>query len=113
MSCTPTELAQAQLDAYNAHDLEAFLACYAEEVEIRNFPSGELTCAGRDAMAERYGPMFAEKTDLHAALVKRVAHDAIVIDEESVTGLRDDETVTAVAMYEVHDDLIQNVWFVR
>ena len=34
----PAALAQRQLDAYNAHDLEAFLACYAYDVEVYELP---------------------------------------------------------------------------
>jgi len=109
---SPADLAQAQLDAYNAHDLEAFLACYAEAVEVRDFPSGELRLAGRAAMRARYGPLF-ERPGLHAELVDRIALGAAVIDQESVRVLRDQTLVSAVAVYEVADELIQRVWFIR
>src|SRR6185312_11711188 len=36
---TPEMLAQQQLNAYNAHDLDAFLAPYADDVEIYTFPN--------------------------------------------------------------------------
>ena len=35
-----------------------------------------------------------------------------VIDQEHVTGLRE-EPVAAVAIYEIEDDIIRRVWFVR
>jgi hypothetical protein len=109
---SPVDLAQAQLDAYNAHDLEAFLACYAEAVEVRDFPSNELRIAGRAAMRERYGPLL-ERPGLHAELVDRIALGAVVIDQESVHGLREGDVVSAVAVYEVADELIRRVWFIR
>ena len=109
---TPTDLAQAQLDAYNAHDIDAFVACYHPDVEICDFPSGEPTLRGTAAMKERYGPLF-ERGTLHAKVVSRVAKGQIVIDEERVTGLRDGEEVHAVAIYEVEDSTIRRVWFVR
>ena len=34
---SPQALAQAQLDAYNARDLEAFVAVYAEDVEAVSY----------------------------------------------------------------------------
>lgn len=107
-----TSLAQRQLDAYNAHDLEAFVACYTDDVEVRDLRAGTLLMQGREAMRARYGPMFQRPT-LHAALMNRtVMGDDVAIDEERVRGLRDDE-VHAVAIYERRGDLIARVWFVR
>lgn len=106
-------LAQRQLDAYNAHDLEAFVACYTDDVEVRDLRAGTLLMQGREALRARYGPMF-ERPALHAALVDRtVMGEDVAIDEERVRGLRDDVEVHAVAIYERRGDLIARVWFVR
>jgi hypothetical protein len=105
-------LAQRQLDAYNAHDLEAFLACYTEDVEVRDVRAGTVMLQGREALRARYGPLFARPA-LHAALVSRTAlGEDVAIDVEKVRGLRDGE-VDAVAIYERRADLIARVWFVR
>ncbi len=61
MSSTAEVLAQRQLDAYNGHDLEAFVACYAPGVEVRTFPgAGPPDFAGHEALRARYGPMFEQ-----------------------------------------------------
>ena len=109
----PAAAAQRQLDAYNALDVEAFLAAYARDCTVRSFPSGAVLMDGREAMRKRYATLFADHPDLHCELVQRVEHESFVVDHEHVTGLRDDEVVHAVAMYEVRDGLIANVWFVR
>lgn len=108
----PSELAQRQLDAYNARDIDAFVACYHPDVEVRDFPSGKVTLEGRAAMRERYGPMFAKHPELHAKVTQRVALGAVVIDEERVTGVTEG-VISAVALYEVEGDSIRRVWFVR
>ncbi len=110
---SPAGAAQRQLDAYNARDLDAFLAAYTPECTVRAFPSGEVLMQGQDAMRERYGALFANHPDLSCHLLSRVVHEHVAIDHEEVTGLREGETVYAVAMYEVRDGLIHNVWFVR
>jgi hypothetical protein len=113
MTTPAAVLAQRQLDAYNAHDLEAFLACYAEDVEVRDVRSGALLMQGREAMRARYGPMF-ERPALHAALVGRtVLGDDVALDVERVRGRRDDGEVDAVAIYERRGELIAKVWFVK
>ena len=57
---TGTEVpVQAQLDAYNAQDVERFVACYAEDVEAFELPAGTRLFASRAAMRTRYAALFA------------------------------------------------------
>ncbi|MDA1195481.1 MAG: nuclear transport factor 2 family protein [Planctomycetota bacterium] len=113
MPDSPTQAAQRQLDAYNARDLEAFLAVYTPDCVVRVHPSGEILMQGVDAMRTRYGALFRDHPDLHCALLARIEHEVFAIDHEHVVGLRPGEVVHAVAMYEVRDGLIRNVWFLR
>ena len=110
----PSErLAQAQLDAYNAHDIDAFLACYHDEVEIFDLHTAERTMQGKSAMRERYGKMFADLPDLHVTLVQRIVCGTTAVDHERVFGLVPDEIVDVIATYQIVDDLIRRVWFAR
>ena len=108
---TPSQLAQRQLEAYNAHDLEAFAACYHPQVEVRDFPAGTLRLEGIAAFRERYAEVLA-RPGLRAEVLQRIAQGSFVIDEERVVGLREG-VVPAVAIYEVAEGLIRRVWFVR
>ena len=49
---------EEQLEAYNARDLERFLACYADDVVVEG-ATGEVVMSGQDAMRRAYGTMFA------------------------------------------------------
>lgn len=108
---SPEELAQAQLDAYNTKNLKAFVDCYHEDVEVFDFQSGELRMKGREAFKERYAKLF-ENTKIYARLEQRMSLGAVVMDKEYVTGMGDDP-VEAIAIYEVAEDLIRKVWFVK
>lgn len=110
---SPSAAAQRQLDAYNARDLEPFLACYAEDCVVRAHPAGDVMMEGREAMRARYGKLFEAHPDLHCTLLARVEHACFAIDHEHVEGLREGEVVYAVATYEVRDGLIRNVWFLK
>lgn len=104
-------LAQAQLDAYNRHDIEAFAACYAEGVEVYDL-GGAMRFKGRDQLYETYKAVFTAKPELHAHLVGRLVVGDTAVDQERVTGMRDDgEEVHALAIYKVSGGLIQAVWF--
>lgn len=109
---TPEQLAQAQLEAYNQGKIDDFASCYSENVEVRLFPSMELRMKGRESLHRLYGEMFVKYPELNAKLVSRIAHGNKVIDEEYVTG-RDNTPMKAIAIYEVKDELIQKVWFVK
>ena len=106
-------LAQRQLDAYNSGDIDAFAACYAEDVQVWDLHTGELQYRGRARLIERYGALFARCPDLHAELTGRLALTHTAVDQERVTGLIEGEVVHAIATYEVRDGLIIQVWFAR
>lgn len=108
----PETLAQRQLDAYNAQDIEAFLEVYANDVEVRTFPANELTYKGIDKMRERYTALFEQNPKQHAALLSRIVKGTTVIDHEHVTGRTNGVEAEAIAMYEVSNGKIRNVWFV-
>lgn len=110
----PRRAAQAQLDAYNAHDIDAFVACYAEDVVVYDLPSGEETGRGTAWMREVYGDLFERTPERHAAVTSRTVVGNFVFDHELVTGLGRPEPLIAMAIYQVGDDgLIAKVWFVK
>jgi uncharacterized protein (TIGR02246 family) len=51
-------LADRQLVAYNANDLDAFCACYHQDVVVLD-ADGAVTLRGMDAFRERYSGLFA------------------------------------------------------
>ena len=76
---------QAQVDAFNARDLNRFLAVYAPDVVIED-GAGNVVMAGYDGMRAMYGPLFDGSPHLHVEIVTRVVVGDYVIDEERVTG---------------------------
>jgi imidazolonepropionase-like amidohydrolase len=107
----PAELAQRQLNGYNARDIEAFVAPYADDVVVLAL-DGTVQLAGKAALRQRYQTLFREAPRLHARLVKRITVGTFVIDEEEVTGLPSG-TVHAAAVYEVRAGAIASVRFLR
>jgi hypothetical protein len=92
---------QRQLDAYNARDVEAILATYAEDAEQFEHPAKLLAC-GVAQLRERFVARFQEP-NLHAALLNRVVMGNVVVDHEKVTRSFPEGTghIGLVAIYEV------------
>ena len=76
---------QAQVDAFNARDLDAFLAVYADDAVLEG-PDGAVMMRGHEQMRAFYCPLFAQSPDLHAEIPSRIRVGTFVIDEEWTTG---------------------------
>jgi imidazolonepropionase-like amidohydrolase len=104
---TPEMLAQQQLNAYNAHNLEAFLAPYADSVEVYTFPS-KLEFKGKETMRKAY--LFIEMNPkLYCRLLNRVVQGNMVIDHEEIWGFG--KLYYAIAMYVIENGKISKVYF--
>ena len=113
VSAEPTaeSVVQAQLEAYNARDIDAFIATYADDVKLFELPE-KLLSEGTAPMRERYGKLFTDER-LHATIVNRIVMGNTVVDYERVrlTFPKGPGTVEAIAIYEVLDGKITKVWF--
>ncbi|MEP6672955.1 MAG: nuclear transport factor 2 family protein [Chthoniobacter sp.] len=108
---SPEAVVQQQLDGYNAHDVEALLATYAEEARLFEHPA-TLLAAGHAQLRERFALRFQEP-NLHARLCRRIVMGRFVVDHEEVTRTFPEGTGTIelLATYEVLDGKIINAWF--
>jgi putative hydrolase of HD superfamily len=79
----PAAVVQAQLDAYNAKDLDALMRTYAPDAQQFTL-HGPLLAEGIDQIRPRYAARFLEP-DLHARLLSRTVLGKVVTDLEVVT----------------------------
>jgi imidazolonepropionase-like amidohydrolase len=105
---TAEQLVQQQLNAYNAHDLDAFLEPYADNVELYDFP-GKLIMKGKEQMRKEY--LFVTQTpQLYCRLKNRLVQGNMVIDHEEVS-FGGPKPVYAVAIYIIENGKISKVYF--
>ncbi len=107
---TPEELANAQLEAYNNRDIEAFLVPYSDTVKVYN-QNRELLYQGKETMRAQYGTMFDRTPDLNCNLLNRIAVANTVVEHEEVT-FGEGRKIYAIVMYKVSNNKIQEVHFV-
>jgi hypothetical protein len=106
---SPVDIVEEQLEAYNARDLDRFAATYSDDIRIWRMPATEPSIVGQAQLREVYAKRFASP-NLHATIVNRIATGDKVIDHERVVGI-EAGPIEAVAVYQVVDGLISNVWF--
>lgn len=103
--------AQAQLDAYNARDIDRFVACYSADVTVRDLITGEIRMQGRQQMRETYGKQFVDAPNQRAHVYNRQVAGDVVFDTEYVDGNPSGRTTHVTAIYHVVDGVIEQVWF--
>jgi hypothetical protein len=110
MSGEVEAVVQRQLDAYNARDVAALLATYADDAMMFEHPS-KLLASGSAALRERFVARFQEP-DLHARLLGRIVLGSRVVDHERITRNFPEGTGTVelVMIYEVQNGRIAKAW---
>ncbi len=106
------DVVQRQLDAYNAQDMEAFCATYADDCVIAIYGGATLQ-AGKDAIRARYTKTFGDYPNNRASLVNRMAHGDVVIDHEKGERSPEGPYFEAVVIYTVKDGEIVRVDFIQ
>jgi uncharacterized protein (TIGR02246 family) len=108
----PEAVVQKQVEAYNAHDLEAFAACYAPDIEFRTMAGTVNPEKGLAALKKGYGELFKAYPALRVKILKRITQGAFVIDQEQAEGMGP-KPITVTAIYEVSGGKIVRVWFIE
>jgi len=108
---TPLAVVQAQLDAYNARDIDGFAATFAAAVEVYDLDSNTLRFAGIAALRDRYDAQFVANPAQRSTVVSRQIVGDYVFDLEFITGTVGKTDAHLMAIYRVRDGLIDRAWF--
>jgi hypothetical protein len=106
-------IAQAQLDAYNAQDLDTYCTFFTDDVVVADV-GAEPNLRGKGAYRDRYAGAFAKFPKNKAELLNRIVLGNVVIDHERVD--RGDGTTPAfevAAIYTFDGDKIARVDFAK
>ncbi|MDE1148144.1 MAG: nuclear transport factor 2 family protein [Azospirillaceae bacterium] len=112
MPLTPDQVADGQLQAYNAKDIDTFMTYWATDARIYQHPD-TLLASGAAEIRARHVTRFQEP-NLHGHLVQRLCVGNTVVDREVVTRTFPEGTGTldVLAIYEVTGERITRAWFV-
>jgi len=104
-------VADAQLAAYNARDMDAYLALFRADAKLINLPDQTVIAEGIEAIRRMYETRFSTPS-LHCDVHHRSEIGNIAIDRETVH-TDGNSPVDILAMYEVIDHKIARIFFVR
>lgn len=106
-----TTMTKRLLDAMNAHDLDAFVACFAEDYRSEQPTKPSRAFVGRSKVRENWANLFSAVPDFGAELlVAAQTDDGVEIGEWSWSGTYRDGsplTVKGAIVMSVKDDHIE------
>ena len=106
------DIASAQLDAYNAQDLEKYVTYFTQDCIVSGL-NGTPTETSRDAIKARYAKAFAQFPQNKAELLSRIEVGNTVLDHELVIRAPGGEQFEIIAIYTFRDGLIARVDFAK
>lgn len=104
-------IANVQIEAYNACDLEAYCVLFHEDAVLINLPGQEVIASGMEEIRSMYTARF-QTPGLRSDVLERTEIGNIAVDRE-VIYTDGNAPVDILAMYEVIDSKIKRVFFVR
>ena len=105
-------VAQKQLDAYNAQDLDTYVSFFAEDCVVSGL-NGTPTETSAEAIRARYAKAFETFPQNKAELKSRIAVGNTVVDHELVIRKPGGEQFEIIAIYTFKDGLISRVDFAK
>ncbi|MBX7247652.1 MAG: nuclear transport factor 2 family protein [Caulobacteraceae bacterium] len=97
--CDLEALLQAHNDAWNRHDVAAFVETLSPDAEIYAFP-GTLQLKGREPIAAHFTQLWAKVPELSVTVAHRSRLENHVVDEE-VLRINGQEIAREVTVYQV------------
>lgn len=108
-----SDTVQAQLDAYNAQDVDAFMRSYAPDAVLAVL-NGDVLAEGAEAIRARHVTLFKMHPQNKATLINRVViGETHVIDHEDVERAPGGDRFQVAAIYSMKNGLIARVDFAR
>lgn len=105
----PRQVVEAQLNAYNQGDLDAFIKTFDQNVVFTD-ATGKTTMEGLEEVKARYKAYFEASPELHSDIQKRIVQGNFVIDHEYITGrYGNPEIYELVLVFEVRNKKIVRV----
>jgi hypothetical protein len=100
---------EAQVKAYNAHDLDGFLACYSRDIVIRD-GDGSVVVRGIEDMKMQFADLFQASPALHAEILTRIDVGAYAVLEERIEGYGGEPLRGVMVYHRTGDTIDRAVW---
>lgn len=106
---TAREVVARQVEAVNAHDVDAVVKFHAPDATMAGFPSGKVLAHGSAAIHALFANLYAKSPRFQLTLTRQILSGNVVINHYSVSN---GPMTELVSMYEVKGGAIAREWIV-
>lgn len=111
-STIPKTVVQAQIDAYNAHDVDLFVSCFSEDVEVIQLDGSRPTIKGRKMLKKEYSFLKRKPKEFKVEVISTSVVGPVVVLHERLHGRANGQfPLDLLAAYEVRKGKITKLWF--
>ncbi|MDR3684859.1 MAG: nuclear transport factor 2 family protein [Geothrix sp.] len=111
---SPAATVQRQIERFNAHDLEGYLALFAEDLEVADLPASEWGTRNKAWLRDVYAERFRTNPDLRASTEAQLVSGTFVIETERIRGrVGQAGPLDVVVVYQVKNGKIVRMWELR
>jgi hypothetical protein len=111
---SPAATVQRQIDRFNAHDLEGYLALFAEDLEVAELPASDWGTRNKAWLRGVYAERFRTNPDLRASTEAQLVSGTFVIETERIRGrVGQAGPLDVVVVYQVKEGKIVRMWELR
>jgi hypothetical protein len=111
----PETIVRAYATTWNAGDLDGFLALQDPDIQkyLRDDQTSafKLTTSGREAVRQKYAPLFAKASRVKVEIVSVTTLGEIVVTRDHVTNDSEGYVSNELTMYQVRNGKIVNIWY--
>lgn len=108
----PEVLVQQQVDDWNRHSVDEFVAPYSDSTSLYLFPNKLVRqFQTKAALKDYYAEFFAKNPNMHCSVEGRIVLDNTVILHERITGRADGRRIDSIVIYKIENGKIARVYF--
>jgi len=104
-------LVDRQRKAYNNQDLEGFLECYSDDIQVFMLQNDQKLTNSKTELATTMKTAFDSNPESNAQLVTRIEQGNLIVDQERITGHSGITEIRSISIYEITDNKISKLWF--
>ena len=104
-------IVQRQMDAYNAHDAQAYTACFTPDAQFIRHP-GITALSGHDEIYRNFAKFFRDHKDAKIRVLYRAQLGPTTVIEHQVTDGADKTPLVGLVIYKIQNGLIAAAWIV-
>lgn len=100
-----------QIEAYNSQDIEKFLNCYADDVQVYMLEQGKMITNGKEQLGNIMTGAFKATPNSKTTVISKIKQNNLIVNHERIVGHVEGKAVLTVSIYEITNNKISKLWF--